>query len=453
MRFPSQPQASPEHWSKDFVEHLRTVHFALVTVSVGLIIILSQKAYDARAAVLQMSEVKKIVKALRGENRQGIDYDLSERNDPLSIGGSSQETAFLLSGDTTWFSAESAESPKTKYTFHIEQPDSYVCNIGGMKAAALMYPSTSNQSEVWLRSAIYTHLTPEMLPSTIGEFATWWDTLIEGPFDLDSIRRIAEEGGAYRSSSPSNWKPLRITGAATPTANGIDLSPGFLCEEDPKSLVTLRGTQNDFEFQFNVVGINRLEFTQQSLRAPLENRTLKWEPRPFSRAFPDLARATLDNLDDPIESLAARLSDGAAKGSEAFEAFGIKFPGDQVARWGIVVLIGVQLYLLLYLRRLSGKLKPEDPGWDVPWMAMDQSLFARIMFFVSLVVLPGCSAFLVIARAGWPLVSEGWPSDPSDLWQLLLTLAGVTLSAALSVVSWIYRPKLSQPVAPSQLFE
>ena len=46
--------ASPEHWSKDYVEHLRTVHFSLVTVAVALILLLSSKTYDARAAAEQM---------------------------------------------------------------------------------------------------------------------------------------------------------------------------------------------------------------------------------------------------------------------------------------------------------------------------------------------------------------------------------------------------------------
>ena len=57
MRKSLTTQAYPHHWSKDFVEHLRTVHFALVTVSVGLILLLSSKAYDPKAAASQMARV------------------------------------------------------------------------------------------------------------------------------------------------------------------------------------------------------------------------------------------------------------------------------------------------------------------------------------------------------------------------------------------------------------
>jgi hypothetical protein len=58
MRSSSTPQSSPEHWSKDFVEHLRTVHFTLLTVSVGLIILLSSKSYDSKKAAEQVNEIE-----------------------------------------------------------------------------------------------------------------------------------------------------------------------------------------------------------------------------------------------------------------------------------------------------------------------------------------------------------------------------------------------------------
>src|SRR5438876_1117330 len=48
-------QSGAPHWSKDFVEHLRTVHFALITVSVGLVLlILSSRQYSPGAAIVQL---------------------------------------------------------------------------------------------------------------------------------------------------------------------------------------------------------------------------------------------------------------------------------------------------------------------------------------------------------------------------------------------------------------
>jgi hypothetical protein len=47
------------HWSKDFVEHLRTVHFALVAVSVGLILLLSRSSSPALGQIRQVIELRK----------------------------------------------------------------------------------------------------------------------------------------------------------------------------------------------------------------------------------------------------------------------------------------------------------------------------------------------------------------------------------------------------------
>jgi hypothetical protein len=43
----------------------------------------------------------------------------------------------------------------------------------------------------------------------------------------------------------------------------------------------------------------------------------------------------------------------------------------------------------------SRKLKPEDPGWDVPWIGMDSSQLSKTILYVSLVVLPCIAAILL----------------------------------------------------------
>ena len=53
---PPPTNNAPAHWTKDFVEHLRTVHFALVTVAVGLFF-LSLRPYDSRLALKQIQQI------------------------------------------------------------------------------------------------------------------------------------------------------------------------------------------------------------------------------------------------------------------------------------------------------------------------------------------------------------------------------------------------------------
>ncbi len=53
-----QPVRGSVHWSKDFVEHLRTVHFALLVVSAGLILLLvSSREYNAVSALVQVEQI------------------------------------------------------------------------------------------------------------------------------------------------------------------------------------------------------------------------------------------------------------------------------------------------------------------------------------------------------------------------------------------------------------
>jgi hypothetical protein len=70
----------PAHWSKDFVEHLRTVHFALIAVSAGLILlVLSARKYDAIVALVQIEEIIDLQKQW---SPQWI-IERSEKRDPF----------------------------------------------------------------------------------------------------------------------------------------------------------------------------------------------------------------------------------------------------------------------------------------------------------------------------------------------------------------------------------
>jgi hypothetical protein len=165
------------------------------------------------------------------------------------------------------------------------------------------------------------------------------------------------------------------------------------------------------------------------------------KPGPFNKSFSDLARATRGREEEDFGTLAPHIYAEATKGDEAFDAFGVKFPSEQVTGWGIIILIAVQLYLVLYLRRLFNKLKPNDPGWDVPWMAMDYSLLARVMLFVSLVVLPVCAAVFVVVQSSvqiapdgwtWHVVRIFWSLSTSGKLQLALMLLGFGVSLSLT---------------------
>jgi hypothetical protein len=61
------------------------------------------------------------------------------------------------------------------------------------------------------------------------------------------------------------------------------------------------------------------------------------------------------------------------KDTATFEPLGMKIPAKESSFLGVIILVSAQMYLLIYLRQLMGKLHVDDPGWDVPWIGMDGS--------------------------------------------------------------------------------
>jgi len=149
---------------------------------------------------------------------------------------------------------------------------------------------------------------------------------------------------------------------------------------------------------FPVLEVEQVTVSQ----ATLSKYFADWKPGPFDATFSDLARAAQDKEMQDLELTRKAISDATSKTAETFEAFGMKFPADQITIWGTVVLLCVQLYFLTYLRQLSGKLRIDDAAWDVPWIGMNQSSLAVSIFFVSLIVLP----LLAVALLGRQAISQ-----------------------------------------------
>lgn len=68
----------------------------------------------------------------------------------------------------------------------------------------------------------------------------------------------------------------------------------------------------------------------------------------------------------------------------------------------------MQIYFLIYLRRLRGSLKPDDDGWDVPWIAMDSGILAQATVFATIAFLPFASLLTVDVATTRQMMSRHW---------------------------------------------
>jgi hypothetical protein len=437
------------HSSKDFVEHLRTVHFTLVAIAVGLILILSRAGSPALTQIREIIELKKEWPpeqiALVGNHALGVLYARTtsgdraqDNNIEVHWKGHQQ-----IKASTSW-------EKKRK-----------------QDAVILTLPE-----EDWsldYRPGHYSALSP--FPQTLDNFRLWWNMLGTDDYRLRLIIPLATYDGFVYAHDDYAEVPiakihlLRLSEPSLVSASG-----------QPK-LVKLEihqirtGTRTDY-FYFGKDGESQyvlpLKVQVVDVDRELICRIEGWSPGRFDTKFGALAKEANELESEDLEQVEKVLAERLATDSEVFEAFGMKFPNSQVTVWGTLILLAIQLYFFLYLRQLSGKLRPDDPGWDIPWICMNQSFLAQSICFATVIVLPFLAMLLTGSQASLRLTADYWVPDSWDMevqvkdWDslVLLQIGAYFLASiaalVLGIASWMFRPRLilnTERHCSAQLFE
>jgi hypothetical protein len=437
---------SPSHWSKDFVEHLRTVHFTLISVAIGLIlIVVSAKPYNAAMAlreIHQIIELKKMWsinwlfwKGTRKEIPVSEDNLGSEAAPaPQTLAGLGEPSDWDISNLPTPIVPEDyPRGVDVKSDLSVFQHNSFtgrLSRVGSKRQETISFWI----ERPWLQEHTHPDWSPETFPDTLLDFQEWWNVLQTHPYRavIPSSLYIAE-GSCGNPSHNSDVSALEIQNSVMP--NSIALT----AQEAGKTLIyTAEDTSLGLCF-FPIRRFMYVEVSQQMLASQFNN----WKTESFDDSFADLARAGHDLETLELDDVEKFVSTEAAKGSEVFEAFGMKFPAGQINFWGLVVLLGVQLYFFVYLKELSGKLVQTDAGWDVPWIGMDTSLLAQTIFFLTVVLLPSVATILLgrhaISLLGKPIVWRSW-----SVAETCGVVAAIVPALVLGILSWKYRPNIQE---------
>jgi hypothetical protein len=425
LRSPSQP--SPEHWSKDFVEHLRAVHFALLSVSVGLILLLTSSSYNAREASKELADLIDVERANTLNFAPLLNSEFSS--------GTLQSYGFIAIGTE-------GQMRNRSFAFRLPTPNLITCRDENYIGIDSVYPPKTFLDFEVFEQLVSSGLTKGIVISRLGIVGAVGDAQYSRSADGTIIGKLFIQRST--ENIPKDAIELRL--------DCDEAHPRILGSESEFDNEVI-GSDDKYDFRFYVstsksrVSIN--SFSDQS-------------GRNIHQQLHELEIAAIGREREPLESLSTELDGEARKSSEGFDAFGFRLQGDQVSRWGMVALLSVQLYLVMYLMRLSRRLKPDDPGWDVPWMAMDESVLARILLFVTIVILPLVAAWCIVREPLNTLFVNGWSWHFIQLLRVLPTsnksqlerfLGGLCACLVLSILSWKYRPKLTEPTAPAQLFE
>jgi len=461
-----QRATAPAHWSKDFVEHLRTVHFALIAISVGLILIVSKVNTPA------LSQIRQIVLLKKDWPPSWLYFAGTDRHDRKNV---------LLRDASGGVAREYGPSLQLK---GMKEIVGYVQGVKGHETLRFTLPE-----ENWYQYD-NSRWSLSRFPATLSSFRAWWNELqtshrIYFPYHLCKTGEVYQTDRAHGDFS---WhrvgQVILVPGSTTqtPAANPLPTAKTFQLdlEKDDTPLtyegykkekvvdITWKYFANDNvgqrQFRLPVCMVNRVDLDQEVLISGLHFEALHADDDPnlvplspglFEKSFRALSEEVSGLEVEPLEDIEKNVAERLSKRSEEFEAFGMKFPTAQITTWGTVTLLGVQLYFFLYLRRLSGKLDQDDPGWDVPWICLDQSFLAQAILLATVVVLPFATVLVLGIRASLRITAAYWVPDSWHLidgvrWEgiVLLQIAVFLLaslaSLALGILSWRFRPRVTE---------
>jgi hypothetical protein len=407
----SEPSASPQsapspasaaassHWSESFVEHLRTVHFALSILAVAIIFtLLVGKEYDPQTALNQAMEIRDVSENWGTNMVQLFDNLLAgqQRHYPIRL----------------WLSSYEGRD-SSSYLLDISKED-------------LM---TMSQ---WQSLAAFGRP-----PSSAASFRSWWNNLHKG-LDIP----IPEIGYDIRTQYSKQYQtncqligPPRRKGcrayvfirefednvsvsAEESKVDSVDCSRGQECYFRAH---VLKKTKYPYEFDFSITAST----------SHIDERSLKslhgdWKEGDFDTAFPDLTKAIYPSLEYvELKDLPDRLKD-TSKGDQVIEAFGLKIAATDVTRLGLPLLLAAQFYFWLHLHELTRRILPTDPGRDVAWIGIYQSWLAFATVVGSACLLPLVAASLAASR----LHFENHP-----YWQGVTAIAAFLVSLCIAVLT------------------
>jgi hypothetical protein len=404
------------HWSKDFVEHLRSVHFALIGTAVAVLIIaFSAKPYNKAEATKELQQIQQLKLKWSPDLVKSMGERQAVRSRIPTLGSELDDlTAHTAIGSVLYV--------RTKQDVYIAKlpEDNWIVTC----------PATAYRISI------------RDVPDVVSDFRQWWDELGSGCYVLFPIKVYEPKLIGFEMPETPAEIILReeMESKRVPkTPNKpVDTNLDLICETHYCDQIMLNA---DLGFgQRIVIPVSSktiFRVSRQTLSSFVSGTNLS-----FRQAFAELNALSEITGKRTFSELGVEL----AKPSESvvFEAFGLKFPADLVIAGGMISILCVQLYFFVYLRRLRGKLKQSDAGWDVPWIGMDCTALARIIFLGTVSVLPPLSMSILIASEGrfsrlYLLgVIPGW-----DRFKWLVALAVVGISVSLSILCWRNRPQLT----------
>jgi hypothetical protein len=440
----------PAHWSKDFVEHLRTVHFALIAVCLGLIVLsFFPSKTQIKTAAAQAEEIlyahnhwdSSLLSRAIDQNPQVKHYSgnfLPFQQGKYHVGQYADQSS-VLTTSVTLAATSGSQMSKLRFIFGANHEWRV---LETELPSPLGVPRSYRPSE---------KLTP---PASIKDFRLMWNQSNSGfkvviPWSIPSACRVESRHGASGASaalpkcsiatdrSDVSVTEMHFSGHAMFNPPNLPLT-----EETEESFGTFVVDPSSEHFSVEIPV--RVIDTSVELNSLLVKQFPKWKDKgglTFEDAFRELVAVDKPFENADLESARNILEAEADREGDVFEAVGMKVPADVAVRFGFLFVLALQLYMWIHLREFGSRLERE-PGFEVAWIGVYKSAPAQTVFRFSILYLP----WVTITVLGYNRIHNR--SQNRLLWWLIV-IAAVIATMRLSYLLYQVLPESISPQSES----
>lgn len=375
-------------WSKDFIKHLRTVHFALAALSLTLVVVTpSLSRFDYGRASEQVAILQKINERSAVEAIQTL-WDLNHTT--------SEDLLQPMTLQPTPSGARDYKEDQPCVPICLRMQ--YIRNIA-IRVGTLKLGLAATGADVVTLPKDFFDGKDLSTYDGIRDFWTkldqrnveWVDilsvpdvkidqnpeqaTLVWSAFDAPKNATISLKRDTASAS-------LRLHGSAKVGNSSVDVT--FQPATAPFSF-----GRNDFIKASKQLSDNRQLFGTDSFESKFAVLAR------FVTSFRDKYSKQIES--EKLETIAKDIEAEKEKESAPATIFGIPFPHDYLPSWGVILLISVQAYFWIHLCELTSRIQPDSQGWGVAWIGMYNQSSARHLFKVSACAIPAISILFVSA--------------------------------------------------------
>src|SRR6266849_930797 len=430
-----------ESETKDFAEHLRSVHFTLGVVCLGLIVIATQPTRpELRTAYDQTRDITEVAGHLSPFRTSLFETDAVTQVDEF----------------------KKTQSPAFGRLDLLPNPPKAL-EINGKRYNVVF--NGRNWGFLWVSPPLNTMLEAGVVdgaqlkvssPKNLADFRLLWDGAADvmawGGGELSSyacVRKGSSFGGI--SETWLKWNAV----APSPKYKTLALSLGALHFSDEVAVPQpLRGhLRHAFVSEEGMPQIVIPTVTEIPV-AIVDGQALliradqgRWHHGNYVRAFEELYAVTHDYERVDLKTIERIVGSELERSKDVFQAFGITFPVETTASWGVLLVLAIQVYFLFHLVEFRRR---NMQNVTIAWIGLYRGWGPRLLFVASSCVFPVVVVSYVAPKSG-----IGRFSPPTAPWLFAGSLIGLSFVVAALSAREYWRiqttkvPTLALPVSGS----